>query len=236
MKRFYRTYYNGNLLSYEISYKESDIFISSCLCDRFEIFQYLRHLRIELERYIAANKSFLTALSPIKFDKNAPSVAQNMIKASCEAGVGPMAAVAGAFAEKIGNFISKKCEECIVENGGDIFLKLNKEAKIGIFTKNKYFQDKLKIKLPKSDKPFGVCSSSSKLGPSLSYGDADLSLIVSHNAALSDALATACANIIKSTQDIKKAMDFVKNKNITGCIFIKDKTLGIWGDLSLCKK
>ena len=58
----------------------------------------------------------------------APDIVQAMLRASAAAGVGPMAAVAGAVAEYTGREILKSCDEVIVENGGDIFLKVNRDV------------------------------------------------------------------------------------------------------------
>ncbi len=233
MKRFYRHIVSDRLTNFEVSYKETDLFISACEDMRFEIFEYVRHLRIELEQYIEKNREFLTSLVPVHFDKKAPEIARDMMRSAQLSDVGPMACVAGAFAKYIGNFILKRCRECVVENGGDIFLKTKKPPIVGIYTNNKHFKDKLKIKLEKSEKPYGICSSSAKIGPSLSRGRADLSLIVSDDSVLSDGLATKTANMIKEKNDIKKAIEFAKSKNIIGCMFIKDDAMGIWGEISL---
>ncbi len=233
MKRTYRSVVSDRLLNYEVSYKQTNLLISACVDLRFEVFRYLRSLRIELEKYIEKNREFLTSLKPIRFDKNAPKIAADMLKAATVSEVGPMACVAGAFAKYIGNFILQKCDECIVENGGDIFLKTNKAPVIGIYTDNKHYKDKLKIELASSKKAYGICSSSAKIGPSLSMGRADLALIVSEDAALSDGLATKTANMIKKKDDIEKAIEYAKTKKILGCLFIKDEAMGIWGQLSL---
>ncbi len=233
MKRTYRHYVSDKLLNYEVSYKETDLLVSVCKDMKFEIFEYIRNLRARLERYIEKNNNFLTSLTPIKLDKKAPEIARDMIKASAVADVGPMACVAGAFAQYTGEFILKQCKECIVENGGDIFLKLNKEPVIGIYTTNKYYKDKLKILLEKSNKPYGICSSSAKIGPSLSKGRADLAVIIAEDAIVADGLATKTANMIKAKDDIQKTIEFVKQKNVLGCLFVKDDAMGIWGNLSI---
>ncbi|GAH21645.1 unnamed protein product, partial [marine sediment metagenome] len=53
--------------------------------------------------------------------------------ASQLAGVGPMAAVAGAIAEAVGKDLLPFSPEVIVENGGDIFLKILKKRLVGIY-------------------------------------------------------------------------------------------------------
>ncbi|AEA33142.1 UPF0280 family protein [Hippea maritima] len=234
MRRVYRELFNlEGFESFEVSYKKSNLFIKSCKNARFEVFKYLKKLIDELEIYIEKRKDFLSSLTPIKQDKKAPKIAQAMIEAARIAGVGPMAAVAGAVAEFIGKNLLKECNECIVENGGDVFLKLNKQATIGVFTTNPYFKDKLAINLSCTGLGCGICSSSSKIGPSLSLGRADLAMIVDKDCAKADALATKTANLIKEESDIDKAIEFAKSKNIIGCLFIKDKKLGIWGNLKV---
>ena len=233
MERYYRSVCHSHLKSYEITYKESNLFIEACEDSQLEAFEILRRSRKELESYISYNNEFFRSLEPIKNDKRAPILVQRMIEASHKAGVGPMACVAGAIADVIGRFLLKRCDECVVENGGDIFLKLNQKPIIGIVTNNRYFKDKLSIEINKSNFAYGICSSSATIGPSLSQGSADLSLIVSHDVLLSDALATASANIIKNETDLNSAVDFVRGKDIIGCLFIKDKSLAVWGDLKI---
>ncbi len=233
MKRIYRDVFRDRLKNYEMSYKETNLYISACKDMKIEIFEYVRRLRAVLDLYISKRKEFLTSLEPIKFDKKADSIVKDMIKASKKASVGPMACVAGAFAQYVGNIILKECNECVVENGGDIFLKLDTQPTVGIYTENKFFKDRITIKLNKSKKPFGICASSAKIGPSLSKGRADLAVIIAEDAIFADGLATKTANMIVNKDDIKKAINFSKEKDIIGCLFIKDDALGVWGDLSL---
>ena len=234
MKRIYRKRFNlDGYETWETTYKSTNLFIKACKDLRFETFELVKKLWSDLLAYIEQNRNFLTSLEPIKQNKKAPKIAKRMIEASRKAGVGPMAAVAGAIAEEVGLLLLTECDECIVENGGDVFLKLNSEPVIGIYTQNPYFKDNLSIKIKTSKIPIGVCSSSAKIGPSLSLGKADLSLIVDKNTAFADALATKTANMIKNEDDIEKAIEFAKSKDVEGCLFIKDKKIGIWGKIEL---
>ena len=52
-----------------------------------------------------------------------------MAEAGEKAGVGPMAAVAGAIAESVGRELLAFSVEIIVENGGDIYLKALKKGR-----------------------------------------------------------------------------------------------------------
>ncbi len=233
MRRFYRDFVKSDLETFEVAYKETDLFIETCKDMRVEVFSLIRRLRLELDRYIELNRAFLTSLEPIPFDEKAPKIAKVMIKAARDAGVGPMACVAGAFAEMVGRFLLESCKECVVENGGDVFLRLARKAVIGVYTENRFFKDRIKLKLEASDKPYGICASSAKIGPSLSMGKADLALIVAHDAALADGLATKCANMIVEKDDIGNAIEFAKSKDVIGCLFIKDDRMGLWGSLEM---
>ena len=234
MKRTYRERFKlYGFESWETTYKSTNLFVKACKDLRLETFEIVKKLWGDLLTYIEKNRDFLTSLKPIKQDKKAPKIAQRMIEASRRADVGPMAAVAGAIAEEVGHLLLKECDECVVENGGDVFLKLNSEPVIGIYTQNPYFGDNLNIKIKMSKTPIGVCSSSAKIGPSLSLGKADLSLIIDKDTAFADAMATKTANMIKNEDDIETAIDFAKSKNVEGCLFIKGKKIGIWGKIEL---
>ena len=234
MERTYRKRIAADgLLGFAVAYKQTDLFVETCRNLEFEVFEVIRKHRQLLENYIAQHKAFLSALEPVEIKKNAPRIVRIMAEAAKKASVGPMAAVAGAFAEIVGEFILKECSECVVENGGDVFLKLNREPVVKLYTTNPFFKDKLHIRLEKSQKPYGICSSSAKIGPSLSFGKADLATIVGFDVAFCDALATKTANMIKTEGDIEKAIEFASKKDIVGCVFIKDKSIGVWGNLEL---
>ena len=234
MKRTYRERFKlDGFESWETTYKSTNLFVKACKDLRLETFEIVKKLWGDLLAYIEKNRDFLTSLKPIKQDKKAPKIAKRMIETSRRADVGPMAAVAGAIAEEVGHLLLKECDECVVENGGDVFLKLNSEPVIGIYTQNPYFGDNLDIKIKISKTPIGVCSSSAKIGPSLSLGKADLSLIIDKDTAFADALATKTANMIINEGDIEAAIEFAKSKNVEGCLFIKGKKVGIWGKIEL---
>ncbi len=234
MLRFYRQNVDSNLYSFEITIKESNLFVKSCKNLKHEAFEALYKIRKDLESYIIKSREFLTSLVPIKQDKNAPFIVKKMIKVSQEVGVGPMACVAGAVSQEVGKILLKHCSECIVENGGDIFLKLNKEVSLGLYVGKDNPLNNIRILLKKSDKPYGICTSSAKVGPSLSFGASDVALIISHDAYFSDCLASACGNVIKNDQDLQKAVDLARKfKDTIGCCFVCESKIAFWGDIEL---
>jgi ApbE superfamily uncharacterized protein (UPF0280 family) len=55
--------------------------------------------------------------------------------------------------------------------------------------------------------PVGVCSSSGRIGHSLSMGNSDVVCVIAKSAPLADAAATALANMVKTKKSLK---DFPK--------------------------
>jgi len=84
--------------------------------------------------------------------------------------VGPMAGVAGAICDSIAKSIADSCRFLMIENGGDAYIKSSMPVKIGLYSSNRYFSDKLNIKINAGQTPCGVCSSSGSMGHSLSLG------------------------------------------------------------------
>jgi ApbE superfamily uncharacterized protein (UPF0280 family) len=191
-------------------------------------------LRFQLERYITKHPEFLTSLVPLPADEHAPDIAQAMLRAAAAAGVGPMAAVAGALAELTGREILTFCDEVLVENGGDIFLNVNREITISIYAGASALSNRVGIKIDHLNTAWGVCTSSGTVGPSLSFGSADAVTIVSASAALADAAATAVGNLVNNAADIQKAIDSGKRiSGVSGILIIKDEHMGVWGDINL---
>jgi ApbE superfamily uncharacterized protein (UPF0280 family) len=159
-----------------------------------------------------------------------------MAQAARLANVGPMAAVAGAVAEMVGERLLQWSSEVIVENGGDIFLMIRGMRKIGIYAGESAFTGKLAIEVEPGQTPLGVCTSSGKVGPSLSLGMADAAVVLAPSAALADAAATAIGNRVRSAEDIEAALDFGQSiKGVTGIIIITGDRMGARGDVRLAE-
>ena len=125
-----------------------------------------------------------------------------MAMAGEKAGVGPMAAVAGAFSEEIGKTLLRTfpINELVVENGGDIFLKLEKPLVLSVYAGTSVLSEKIGIEIPAQETPLGVCTSAGTVGPSHSFGKADAVMVACKNTAVADAFATALANQVKTTR------------------------------------
>ena len=221
------------MIGFSLNYKNSLIKI---ICDRDlqeRAQQELERLYNELERYLQEEPFFLSSYEPLKAGKNSPEIARTMALAAEQAGVGPMAAVAGTFAELLGRYLLKEgASEVIVENGGDIFLQLRKERLVGIYAGSSEFSNKLALRVRHESTPLGICTSSGSVGHSVSLGKADSVTVVAESCSLADAAATAVANQVKGNKGIQKGIEAAgKIKGIQGALIIKGKELGTCGIL-----
>jgi ApbE superfamily uncharacterized protein (UPF0280 family) len=225
---------NHSLISYQVKVRETDLFISSDSDFRQAARQSVHRYRGYLESYIKSHPDFLTSLVPLKIDDLAPDIVRDMMKVTQAAGVGPMAAVAGALAEYVGQDLLKLTPNVIVENGGDIFLKSKDEISIGIFAGDSSLSDKLALKIRPEEMPMGICTSSATVGPSLSFGIADAVCVKSKSAAMADAAATMIGNLVKTKKDIKKAISCGSQiKDVLGILIIVENEMGLWGKMEL---
>ena len=118
-----------------------------------------------------------------------------MYTASSYCDVGQMACVAGCISEmSLDYLISKKSEYSIIENGGDIAIVNNKKAVCGIYSNNPILGNKIGFELKARKTPLGICTSSGKIGHSISFGYADSVTVLSKKASVADGLATKIAN------------------------------------------
>ena len=187
----------------------------------------VRKHRKEIEEYIKRHPEFLTSLEPIIPKPGGAAIVYKMCEAARKAQVGPMAAVAGAISELVGYDLLEYCDEVIIENGGDIFIKTNSTRKIGIYA------GKSPLISPWQT-PVGVCTSSGTVGHSLSFGKADAAVIVSRDAFLADTVATAMGNKVKKPGDIENALKYASEiEGINGAIIIIEDKIGAWGDIEL---
>ncbi len=187
-----------------------------------------------IEAYIRQNAEFLHTLQPFPEDPLAPRIVQEMIQAGAAAGVGPMAAVAGAVAQRVGQILLLHSNEVIVENGGDIFLSVDQPVTIGLFAGASPLSLKIGIKVDPVAGIRAVCTSSGTVGHSLSFGRADAACVLAQSCALSDAAATALGNRVKSAADIEAAIEWGRSvPGLMGFVIVVGDKLGAWGELEI---
>ncbi len=239
-RRFYRRKISGGrFTSFTVTVKQTDLWLavsSDAYSGDFpvRVEKVVWNRRSLLEAYIARHPGFETALKPYLLDADAPSIVSAMAAAANRVNVGPMAAVAGAIAEAVGHELMRDAEEVIVENGGDIFLKLVEPIHMGIYAGPSPLSGKLALRIEPGNTPLAVCTSSGTVGPSLSLGRADAALVMSASAPLADAAATALGNLVREPADLETAMAFARKiEGITGALVIIGEAVAAWGEVEL---
>ena len=223
-----------DLISFRAVVRETDLYISALSNLKEIAVKAIRKHRQPLEEYSVSHPLFLHSLEPYAVENNAPAIVKEMSNAATIAGVGPMAAVAGAIAEAVGKDLLAYSPEIIVENGGDIFIKSLKKRYIGIYAGSSPFTGKIALEIEAENSPLGICTSSGTVGPSLSLGAADAVITLAPSAALADAAATAIGNRIMAVTDIDKEIEQGgSNYGLMGLVIIKDDRIGLWGRVKL---
>ena len=217
--RFYRKLSRKeDLAAFRVAVKETDLLVHAVKpLEAFTRESILKH-RGYIETYIQMYPEFLTSLKPWRIKGPAPVIVKDMAAAGTAAGVGPMAAVAGAVAGHVGKDLLAHTDEVIVENGGDIYIHADGAVTIGIFAGDSPLSLLVGLRFEGGRRPFAVCTSSGTVGHSLSFGTADAVSVVSDSCALADASATAIGNRVRSKADIEKGIDFghYKSSELTG--------------------
>jgi hypothetical protein len=222
-----------------------------CSPDDRAVFGIIRRLRNRLEEYLSRCPQFQSTLVPLKeLTSPAPESARRMHLASLATGVGPMAAVAGTFAqlaaEELLQNISVRstssvpaasvclptAPEIIIENGGDMYALVNEPLLIGLWVgSDSPFRD-IAFRILPEESPLAVCSSSSTMGHSYSEGKCDLVTVFSTDASLADACATAVCNRVKSPKNLQEAVEWGSGlRGIRGILAITGEKMAAAGSI-----
>lgn len=232
-RRFYRDWVKPKgLYLARIAVKETDLqILTDKPVDKGFVREKIRLYRWDIENYISKDARFQTSLKPLGVELNARPIIKEMSLAAKKANVGPMAAVAGAIAQFLGKDLMKQgYKDVIIENGGDIFLKTTKVIKVGIYAGRSKLWKGLSLEIKPEITPLGICTSSGTVGHSLSFGCADSVVIMSNNASLADAVATATGNLVSSKEDLTKALNFARSiKGVSGAVIVLKNNLVSWG-------
>lgn len=234
-ERFYRSQISSpDWISFTIQVKESDLWVRARKDLSGEGYGRVYQYRHALETYIRLNPEFKDSLQPLALDSLAPPIIQAMLRAAQTAGVGPMASVAGAVAQYVGQDLLAHSPDVIVENGGDLFVLCQEPVTVGIYAGNSPLSGRLGIHLNPSPDPAGLCTSSGTVGHSLSFGKADAVTILSPSAILSDAVASAVGNRVQTSRDIPAALEWAqKIPEVEGVLIIIGDQMGVWGKMEL---
>ncbi len=223
-----------DLNTFHVSVKETDLWVSAEHDLAKETEDIVHGLRFGLEGYIDMHPEFFTTLSPYPDDPYAPLIIRDMISCSTMAGVGPMAAVAGAVAQHVAYGLKPLSGQVIIENGGDIYMNVRRDVTISIYAGTSPLSDRIGIIIPERMMPIGVCSSSGRIGHSLSMGDSDVVCVIAKSSPLADAAATALGNMVKTKKDLEKLSEKAgRIKGVLGLVAIMDDAMTAWGEVEL---
>ena len=221
-----------DLMTFSVRAAQTDMQVSAEMPLEGEAMVLVLDARAQIEAYIAGHPEFLRALVSLPPDPTAPPVVAAMLAASRQARVGPMAAVAGAIADFVGNGLAASGKEIIVENGGDIFLRSTRPREIALLAEHTDLAG-LRVVIPPVPEGAGIATSAGTLGPSLSLGRADAVMIFAESGALADALATAIGNVVRDAKDLHLAQRLSRDLGARAAAIIADGHLAIWGDIEL---
>ncbi|TDB39503.1 MAG: UPF0280 family protein [Actinobacteria bacterium] len=218
------------LVTFEVVYAETDLQISATRDLSVRSETLVRGLRAELEAYVSANPRFAESHVPVEVGAGAPALAREMADAARIAGVGPMASVAGAFAEAVARGLAGESAEVIVENGGDLFIIGSHDRTVLLWAGDSPLSGEVALIVSAAMQPVAVCTSSAKVGPSLSYGSAHAVTIMAENGALADAAASAVGNVVHGPDDIPIGLERAKSiPGVLGAVIIADDRIGATG-------
>jgi ApbE superfamily uncharacterized protein (UPF0280 family) len=240
--RNYRQFHDQtDLVSTRVRIQETDLHILASRDVRERATVLVLQYRLQLERYIVKHPQFLTSLDPLPLDFLAPPLVREMLAAGLQAGVGPMAAVAGCISEFVGRALMREgVQEIIVENGGDIFIQRGRECSVAIFAGQSPLSYKIGLRLFPESMPVGVCTSSGTVGHSLSFGKADAAVVVARSTSLADAVATRLGNEVDTSLGAKVAVERALAKareieGIEGAVVICGEVMGAMGAVELVR-
>lgn len=232
---------NRRWVSYRSAFRETDLWVAIDAghylreTEKFTMDRILYYRDI-LEKHIVLYPEFRDSLVPVIAPGGVHPIIAEMSEAALTAGTGPMSAVAGAIAEYICNDILTRygAREVIIENGGDIFMKLDSPVTISVYAGNSPLSEKVALSVRPEETPLSVCCSSGTVGHSLSFGIADACVIACRSGAQADAWATSFCNRIKNKNLVREVTEEALQKSeILSVVIITDDQVGIGGSVKV---
>lgn len=233
--RYYRQNMEADgLVGFEVVHGETDLHIAARRELRAEASRLVVGLRGELDAYVAAHPRFAESFVPVQVEESAPRVVRAMAEAAEVAGVGPMAAVAGAVAEEVARGLEGLSSEVIVENGGDLYLIGATARRVQLLAGDSPLSGTMALAIAADALPRAVCTSSGTVGHSISLGSAHAVTIVSVSGARADAAASAVGNLVHGPNDIERALERALSiPGVLGAVIVVGDRFGAQGDIVL---
>jgi ApbE superfamily uncharacterized protein (UPF0280 family) len=231
----YRRYVKApDLVRFAVVVKETNLLVLA----GEELSERVRDLvitaRYHLEAWIHDHPGFRESFVPVPVPETAPPIVRLMADAGRAAGVGPMAAVAGAVSETVASGLALPDRELIIENGGDVYLSSRRERTVGIWTGEGGRDLSLGIRIEPGMTPVGICTSSGRIGHSISLGESAAATVIAPSAALADAAATAVGNRVRGADGVRAGLEAAQGiPGIIGAVVVRSGEVGVWGKVEL---
>jgi ApbE superfamily uncharacterized protein (UPF0280 family) len=225
---------SSGLVTFEVVHGETDLMVSALSDCSAEAATAVAALRADLESYIGANPRFAESFVPVGVAHDAPEIVRAMADAGAAAGVGPMAAVAGAVAERVARALLPVSPEVLVENGGDLFVAGAVDRRVLLLAGESPLSGRLALVLAAASLPCAVCTSSGRVGHSVSLGAAHAVTVLATEGAVADAAATAAGNLVHGPGDVERALErALAVPGVRGAVIVTGDTVGALGDVTL---
>jgi len=190
--------------------------------------------REKLVDHIRRFPDFRWSLEPLQKPKEPlDPVISEMYEAGRIAGVGPFASVAGAIAQAATiAAVEAGARNVLAENGGDICLYGDRSYLVAIYAGTSPFSERIALRIKPGRQICGLCTSSSTVGESVSFGEAD-AVVVYHpsSAIIADAAATSICNEVRGREGMSTAVSKAKEIGEIGAVIIRGEEMAFWGNL-----
>jgi len=220
---------------FQVAVEQTDLLIVAETDLQAEIASFVSQVRGDIKNWIMFHPEFAESLVPVDVPDSAPEIIRAMARAGEACNVGPMAAVAGAVAQAVGDRFVVESPNILVENGGDTYLHSTRDRVVALLSEPDSGA-MVGLKIEAGSFPVAVCASSGTIGHSLSLGSGDLVAVRAKDARLADAAATALCNMLKSELDINSVLKQAKELaefGLEGVFAQYDQKIAAWGDLEL---
>ncbi len=218
-------------MKYRFQYKET---IVSIICEP----EFLKaaedslfEARRIIENKVLEDDFFRITYEPYPQNDSDNPLIQRMCRASQLSGVGPFAGVAGAVAVyAVERLKEAGAKTAIIENGGDIAFLSEEPRSIGLFADHPILKD-VAFRMDSKDIT-GICSSSAKIGPSVSLGNSNVCTVFSDDVILADCCATLLGNLVTSESDLADSLEKVGSiQGVKGCLACIGDKVAVFGDI-----
>ena len=220
---------------FQVVVGETDLHILAARDLSVQAEQTVRALRADIQNHILLHPEFQTNLTPLTVPAAAPRIVRAMAEAAARFDVGPMAAVAGAIAEGVARALTCESPDVLVENGGDVFACSTRERIIGLLAEPNQGV-RLGLRFATEEFPVALCTSSGRIGHSLSFGRGDVLVVRSASGAVADAAATALANRLRDGNDLQRVLNTAQaweERGVDGVFAQCGGQIAAWGNMEL---